>query len=112
MGMTSSSTKAHGPATQLALAHTRTLKPEHRELLATLVADTGMAPATLETLAEHLLEEEDPRLLVALRRVRSGAPLAVVSGAIARPGATVGSLRSERAPGQSGGGSLGGLRRR
>ena len=110
--MPSANTKTHGPATQLALAHARTLKPEHRALLLTLVADTGMAPATLETLVEHLLEEEDPRLGVALRRVRSGSPVAVVSSALARPGATVGSLRVERAPLQTGGGALGGLRRR
>lgn len=110
--MPSANAKVHGPATQLALAHARTLKPEHRALLTAIVADTGMAPSTLETLVEHLLEEEDPRLQVALRRVRSGSPVAVVSGAIARPGATVGSLRVERAPMQSGGGSVGGLRRR
>ena len=104
--------KEHGPATQLALAHARTLKPEHRAILATIVADAGMAPATLETLVEHLLEEEDPRLQVALRRVRSGKPLAVVSAVLARPGSTVGSLRVDRAAIQVGGGSLGGLRKR
>lgn len=106
------SSKEHGPATQLALAHARTLKPEHQSLLATLVADAGMAPATLETLVEHLLDEEDPRLGVALRRVRSGASFAAVSGALARPAATVGSLRAEHAPAAAGAGSVGGLRRR
>lgn len=105
-------TREHGPATQLALAHARTLKPEHQALLATLVADVGMAPATLETLVEHLLEEEDPRLQVALRRVRSGSPVSVVSNAAHRPGSTVGNLRVERPSPQTGAGLLGSLRRR
>lgn len=102
------STKEQGPATQLALAHVRTLKPEHQELLGKLVADPGMAPGTLETLVEHLLDEEDPRLQIALRRVRSGASMEVVSNALGRPGATVGSLRVDRGTN----GTLGGLRRR
>ena len=100
--------KDHGPATQLALAHVRTLKPEHQELLATLVADPGMGAGTLETLVEHLLDEEDPRLRIALARVRSGAPIGVVSAALGRPGATVGSLRKDAGTG----GMLGGLKKR
>jgi hypothetical protein len=100
--------KDHGPATQLALAHVRTLKPEHQELLATLVADPGMGAGTLETLVEHLLDEEDPRLRIALQRVRSGAPIGVVSSALSRPGATVGSLRKDVGTG----GTLGGLKKR
>ena len=72
----------------------------------------GREAEPLRRLVEHLLEEEDPRLQVALRRVRSGSPVAVVSSAVARPGATVGSLRVERPSPQSGGGLLGNLRRR
>lgn len=101
---------ARGPATQLAIAHKATLKPEHQELLDVLLADPGMGSATLETLVEHLFEEEDPRLVLAARRAKvNGA--AVVAQAAARPGATVGNLRRDGAPAQHGRGSVGSLRR-
>ena len=103
-------TAARGPATELAIAHKATLKPEHQELLDVLLADAGMGVATLETLVEHLIEEEDPRLLLALRRAKvQGA--AVVAQASARTGASVGNLRRESAPAQRGAGSVGSLRR-
>jgi hypothetical protein len=99
-----------GPATALAIAHKATLKPDHQTLLDVLLADAGMGTATLETLVEHLFEEEDPRLLLALRRAKvQGA--AVVAQASARTGASVGSLRRESAPSQRGAGSVGSLRR-
>ena len=83
-----------GPATELALRHMKTLKPEHQELLAVLLADAGMGASTLETLVEHLFEEEDPRLVSALQRVRAGGGAAAIE-ACGRRGATVGSLRVE-----------------
>lgn len=101
-----------GPATELAIAHMSTLKPEHQTLLAALLRDAGMATETLETLVEHLFEEEDPRLTLALRRARAGVPTAVVSGATQRSGATVGSLRAERTPESRGSGSVGSLKNR
>jgi len=101
---------ARGPATELAIAHKATLKPDHQELLDVLLADAGMGTGTLETLVEHLFEEEDPRLLLALRRAKvQGA--AVVAAAGARVGASVGNLRRENTPGQRGAGSVGSLRR-
>lgn len=101
-----------GPATALAIAHKSSLKSEHQTLLDSLLADEGMANATLETLVEHLFEEEDPRLTEALHRARAGVPVAVVSTAIHRAGATVGSLRQDRAPASTGRGSVGSLRNR
>ena len=104
-----------GPATELAVAHMPTLKPEHQQLLATLLADPGMASATLEVLVEHLFDEEDPRLVAALHRARAGVPVEVIVGA--RPGgrASVGDLRvsSYVSAGEpSGRGTVGNLRRR
>jgi hypothetical protein len=101
-----------GPATELAIAHKSTLKPEHQTLLSSLLADPGMATETLETLVEHLFEEEDPRLTMALRRARAGVPTQVVAGAVQRTTASVGSLRVERGPLSTGGGSVGSLRQR
>lgn len=101
-----------GPATTLAIAHKSTLKPEHQTLLDALLADEGMASATLETLVEHLFEEEDPRLTEALHRARVGVPVEVVSHASHRAGATVGNLRHDRAPLSTGRGSVGSLRNR
>lgn len=109
-------TKAkRGPATELAVAHMSTLKPEHQELLGTLMADEGMAVDTLEALVEHLFDEEDPRLTLALRRARAGVATDVVVGAVRRSGATVGDLRSPNhlAAGDGAGrGSVGSLRKR
>ncbi len=105
-------TKTRGPATALAIAHKSTLKPEHQTLLDALLADDGMASATLETLVEHLFEEEDPRLTEALHRARVGVPVDVVEGAARRAGSTVGNLRRDRAPESTGRGSVGSLRRR
>jgi hypothetical protein len=89
--------ETRGPATELALRHLRTLKPEHQELLAVLLADAGMSTTTLETLVEHLFEEEDPRLVAALHRARAGGGEAAIEASVRR-GATVGSLRREVAP--------------
>ena len=103
--------KTHGPATQLAIRNLRSLKPEHQTLLGQLLEDQGMATATLETLVEHLFEEEDPRLTMALARVRAGASVEAVSAASVRSGTTVGSLRAR--PGTDGrSGSVGSLRGR
>ncbi len=88
---------ARGPATELAVRHMRALKPEHQALLAVLMADEGMGGATLETLVEHLFEEEDPRLVSALYRARAGGGLASISASV-RVGATVGSLRRDAVP--------------
>lgn len=109
---TTSRASSRGPATTLAIAHKSTLKPDHQSLLDSLLADEGMASATLETLVEHLFEEEDPRLIEALHRARVGVPVDVVSEASRRPGTTVGNLRQDRAPASTGGGSVGSLRKR
>ncbi len=93
----SDATQARGPAASLALRHMRTLKPEHQELLAVLMADDGMGSGTLEVLVEHLFEEEDPRLVAALHRARAGGGAASIAASV-RAGATVGSLRRESAP--------------
>lgn len=94
--------ESRGPATELALRHMRTLKPEHQALLAVLLADAGMGAATLETLVEHLFEEEDPRLVSALHRARAGGAnstnrSAAIEASVRR-GATVGSLRRDDSP--------------
>ena len=89
--------KERGPATELALRHMRTLKPEHQELLSVLMADAGMGLETLEVLVEHLFEEEDPRLVAALHRARAGGGVASIAASV-RTGATVGSLRAESVP--------------
>lgn len=106
--------RSHGPATRVAIRNLRSLKPEHQELLRTLLDDPGMASATLETLVEHLLEEEDARLTHALARVKAGhaSVEAASSAAAQRPGATVGSLRpsSSAAPAASRG-TVGSLRK-
>jgi hypothetical protein len=115
--------RSHGPATQVAVRNLASLKPEHQEILRTLLADRGMASATLETLAEHLLEEEDPRLMRALARVKAGhasvtaasntghASVTAASNTGRGTGATVGSLRPERATSSTGRGTVGSLRR-
>jgi hypothetical protein len=90
-------TKPRGPATELAVRHLKTLKPEHQELLGVLMADAGMQTQTLEVLVEHLFEEEDPRLVAALHRARAGGGEASIAASV-RAGATVGSLRAESAP--------------
>lgn len=105
--------RAHGPATRVAIRNLSSLKPDHQELLRTLLADAGMASATLEALVEHLLEEEDTRLQHALARVKAGhASVETVSAACERPGATVGSLRlDDDGPVNSGRGTVGSLRK-
>ena len=101
-----------GPATRVAIRNLSALKPEHQGLLRTLLADAGMSKATLETLVEHLLEEEDPRLQRALARVKSGnASVEIASGAAARPGSTVGSLRPDRGGAGGARGTVGSLRK-
>lgn len=97
MGRGDESTSTRGPATELAVRHMRTLKPEHQELLSVLMADAGMAGATLEVLVEHLFEEEDPRLVAALHRARAGGGAAAIEASV-RTGATVGSLRKDAVP--------------
>ena len=105
-----SATRARGPATELAIRHLKTLKPEHQELLRVLLADPGMGETALETLVEHLFEEEDPCLVTALRRIQAGSPKAAVIEARARARATVGNLRRDTAPVASSA-SVGSLRR-
>ena len=99
-----------GPATRIALTHRDSLKPDHQELLRTLMADTGMDPNTREDLVEHLLEEEGPRLMAALSRARSTRVSAEVAAAAVPRGLTVGSLRHEQTWPASGRGSVGSLR--
>ena len=94
----SSATQTHGPGAELAIRHMKTLKPEHQQLLRVLLADPGMAEATLETLVEHLFEEEDPRLVTALHRIQAGSPKSAVIDASARDRATVGTLRRDTTP--------------
>lgn len=113
MGKTNEATGAaveHGPGTELAIRHMKTLKPEHQQLLRVLLADRGMEQATLETLVEHLFEEEDPRLVTALRRIRAGAPRSAAIEASTRDRATVGNLRADTTPVASSA-SVGSLRR-
>ena len=102
-----------GPATEVAVHNIARLKPEHGELLRTLLADPGMAPATLEVLVEHLLEEEGPALQQVVARAKLGVSAALASSTV-RPGATVGDLRgggfSQHAAGRPGA-TVGGLRR-
>ncbi|MDQ3037183.1 MAG: hypothetical protein M3Y87_32620, partial [Myxococcota bacterium] len=100
----------------VAIRNLSSLKPEHQQLLRTLLGDAGMASATLESLVEHLLEEEDARLQHTLARVKAGhTTVEVASDARQRPGATVGSLRAdagERADlGGGGRGTVGSLRK-
>jgi hypothetical protein len=102
--------KERGPATELAVRHMRTLKPEHQELLGVLMADAGMGVETLEVLVEHLFEEEDPRLVTALHRARAGGGVPSITASV-RTGATVGSLRAESAP-SARSASVGSLRNR
>lgn len=90
--------RTHGPATRVAIRNLTSLKPEHQQLLRTLLGDSGMASATLESLVEHLLEEEDARLQHTLARVKAGhATVEIASDATRRAGATVGSLRPSSA---------------
>jgi len=99
-----------GPATQVALTNLARLKPDHRVLLGALLADAGMAPSTLELLAEHLLEEEGPQMLAVVARAKAGISAAVASSTI-RTGTTVGDLRGTRVAPPSGPGTVGALRR-
>lgn len=99
-----------GPATSVAIHNFGRLKPDHRALLSSLLADTGMSPATLEMLAEHLLEEEGPAMMSVVARARAGASAAVASSTL-RVGTTVGDLRRSRVPAPTGRGTVGSLRR-
>ena len=109
-----SATGQRGPATEVAVHNIARLKPEHGELLRTLLADPGMAPATLEVLVEHLLEEEGPALQQVVARAKLGVSAALASSTV-RTGATVGDLRgggfSAPSAGRPGA-TVGGLRRR
>jgi len=105
-----SSSAARGPATRVAVENLARLKPDHRVLLGALLADAGMAPATLELLAEHLLEEEGPQMLAVVARTKAGVSAALASSTI-RTGTTVGDLRSTRVAPPSGPGTVGALRR-
>ena len=88
--------QARGPATSVVVQNIARLKPDHQILMKTLLADEGMAPETLETLVEHLLEEEGPALQQVVARTKLGVSAALASAA--RPGgATVGDLRSGHA---------------
>jgi hypothetical protein len=94
--------RTHGPATRVAIRNLNRLKPEHQDLLRTLLADGGMGKGTLETLVEHLLEEEDPSLTRAIAAVRAGDAGLAPDTAPSQPspqstGMSVGSLRNESA---------------
>jgi hypothetical protein len=112
--MKSASTSGQrGPATEVAVHNIARLKPEHGELLRTLLADSGMAPATLEVLVEHLLEEEGPALQQVVARAKLGVSAALASSTV-RAGATVGDLRGggfSQHPAARSGATVGGLRR-
>lgn len=86
------SASGRGPATEVAVHNIARLKPEHGVLLKQLLADPGMAPATLEVLVEHLLEEEGPALQQIVARTKLGVSAALASSTV-RPGTTVGDLR-------------------
>ncbi len=105
--------RAHGPATRVAIRNLARLKAEHQGLLRTLLDDAGMSSATLETLVEHLLEEEDASLQQDLVRVKAGSAAAAPasSASSARGGLSVGSLRPDASIATSPGGSVGSLRR-
>lgn len=114
MADTTSTRSARGPATEVAVQNIARLKPEHAELLRTLLADAGMAPATLEVLVEHLLEEEGPALQQVVARTKLGVSASLASSAL-RAGATVGDLRGggfEQHVAPAPGATVGGLRRR
>lgn len=87
-----SATTGRGPATEVAIHNIARLKPEHGVLLRQLLADEGMAPASLEILVEHLLEEEGPALQQIVARTKLGVSAALASSTV-RAGTTVGDLR-------------------
>ncbi len=106
-------TGARGPATEVAVHNIARLKPEHGVLLKQLLADPGMAPATLEALVEHLLEEEGPALQQIVARTKLGVSAALASSTV-RAGTTVGDLRGGTVGGHPPlrtGVTVGGLRR-
>lgn len=110
---TSASTGGRGPATEVAIHNIARLKPEHGVLLQQLLADPGMAPATLELLVEHLLEEEGPALQQIVARAKLGISAALASSTV-RETATVGDLRGGSVGGHEparSGLTVGGLRR-
>lgn len=83
----------------------QSLQAEHRELLAVIEGDRGMAPETRQALVSHLMEEEDELA----RQIAQASPQSRESSPAAdRPRLTVGSLRSDR---DEGGTRLGSLRR-
>lgn len=84
---------ARGPATSVVVQNIARLKPDHQTLMKTLLADTGMGADTLETLVEHLLEEEGPALQQVVARTKLGVSASLATAA--RPtGQTVGDLRA------------------
>lgn len=84
--------RVHGPATQVAIHNLQRLKPEHRALLQTVLADAGIGADTLEAFVEHLLEEEGPALQQIVARTKLGIQAEVASIGL-RTGTTVGDLR-------------------
>lgn len=106
----------HGPATRVAIRHLASLKPDHQELLKTLLGDAGMGRGTLESLVEHLLEEEGPQLQHELVRLRAAGPSSAVEttapSVTQARGLSVGSLRPAASGDPAARGSVGSLRDR
>lgn len=93
-----------------AIAGMQAVKAEHREILARIAQDPGMAPETRWELIAHLYEEEDEHL-ARMAALAGGAAGSAGSAAPSRPGLTVGSLRPRRDHPAPPRGSVGSLRR-
>jgi len=91
--MPDETTSTRGPATSVVIHNIARLKPDHQTLMKALLADTGMGAATLETLVEHLLEEEGPALQQVVARTKLGVSAALASTAL-RSSHSVGDLRA------------------
>lgn len=91
--MPDQTTPTRGPATSVVIQNIARLKPDHQTLMRTLLADAGMGADTLETLVEHLLEEEGPALQQVVARTKLGVSAALASTAL-RAAHSVGDLRA------------------
>ena len=91
--MPDETTTTRGPATSVVIQNIARLKPDHQTLMKALLADQGMGAATLETLVEHLLEEEGPALQQVVARTKLGVAAVLASSAL-RSSQSVGDLRA------------------
>jgi hypothetical protein len=89
-----------------AIGELERLKAEHAPLLRRILGDAGMAGDLKQSLVEHIYEEEEERI-AEIAALTTG-PRPTASPPPARPGLSVGSLRS-RAP-HPAGTSVGSLR--